>query len=104
MNRFFRSALFPLIVIAALVWLAVQTLAGHGHKSEKATLSQVEQRLENQPETIKTAVFSPGKRELSVVLTDGKKINVHYPSDQVSAQLYSELTAEVKKNPNLEFD
>ena len=25
-NRFFRSALFPLLVVAALVWLALQTL------------------------------------------------------------------------------
>ena len=29
MNRFFRSALFPLVIIAALVWLALQTLGGH---------------------------------------------------------------------------
>ena len=42
MNRFFRSALFPLIVIAALVWLAVQTLSGHGHKTTKASLSDVQ--------------------------------------------------------------
>ena len=41
MNRFFRSALFPLIIIAALVWLALQTLGGNGQKQEKATLSQV---------------------------------------------------------------
>ena len=27
MNRFFHSALFPLLVVAALVWLAMQTLA-----------------------------------------------------------------------------
>ena len=32
-NRFFRSALFPLIIIAALVWLALQTLGSHGTKA-----------------------------------------------------------------------
>jgi hypothetical protein len=30
-NRFFRSALFPLVIIAALVWLALQTLGDRGH-------------------------------------------------------------------------
>ena len=36
MNRFFRSALFPLIIIAALVWLALQTLGSHGTKTTQA--------------------------------------------------------------------
>jgi len=40
-NRFFRSALFPLIIIAALVWLALQTLGSHSTKVEKQTTSQV---------------------------------------------------------------
>ena len=39
MNRFFRSALFPLIIIAALVWLALQTLGSHGTKTTQATTS-----------------------------------------------------------------
>ena len=33
MNRFFRSALFPLIVIVLLVYLASQTLMRGGDKS-----------------------------------------------------------------------
>ena len=92
MNRFFRSALFPLIVIAALVWLAVQTLSGHGHKTTKATYGDVVQLIENDPSSIQKAVFNPGKRELTVTRADGKtKISVHYPSDQVSAFLNTEL-------------
>ena len=46
MNRFFRSALFPLVIIAALVWLALTTLGGNGQKSEKITYSQAIQRIE----------------------------------------------------------
>ena len=34
MNRFFRSALFPLVIIAALVWLALQTLGGSNTKHD----------------------------------------------------------------------
>ena len=35
MNRFFRSAFFPLVVIAALAWLAVKVL--HTGTSQKPT-------------------------------------------------------------------
>ena len=50
MNRFFRSALFPLIIIAALVWLALQTLGSHGTKTTQQTTSQVyHARSENAP-------------------------------------------------------
>jgi hypothetical protein len=45
-NRFFRSALFPLVIIAALVWLALQTLSGHTAPTSKLTLSQVQQKIE----------------------------------------------------------
>ena len=92
MNRFFRSALFPLIVIAALVWLAIQTLSGHGHKAAKATLSEVQDRIATNPGSIKEAQFSPNKRELVLTLNDsGKKIVVHYPSDQYTTVLGKEL-------------
>ena len=39
MNRFFRSAFFPLIMIVVLVWLASQTLIAEAARSaEKRTL------------------------------------------------------------------
>jgi hypothetical protein len=34
-NRFFRSAFFPLIVIVLLVWLASQTLIPKNHHTRK---------------------------------------------------------------------
>jgi cell division protease FtsH len=93
-NRFFRSALFPLVIIAALVWLALQTLGGHSQKSTKITLSQVQQRIEQcQPDlpgcTIQELVFNPNKQELSGKLSSGDKVSVHYPSDQSAADLQS---------------
>ncbi len=92
MNRFFRSALFPLVIIAALVWLALQTLGGHSQKSTKITLSDVQQRIvQCQPNTpgcsIQELIFNPNKQELSGKLSNGDKISVHYPSDQSAADL-----------------
>ena len=40
-NRFFRSALFPLVVIVLLVYLASQTLMPRGDNEQKLTYSQL---------------------------------------------------------------
>ena len=45
MNRFFRSALFPLVIIAALVWLALQTLGHGGGTQAPLTTSQFIQKV-----------------------------------------------------------
>ena len=93
MNRFFRSALFPLVIIAALVWLALQTLGGHSQPSSKMTLSQVQQRIVAcDPKAagscvFQEIVFNPNKQALNYTLTNGKKGSVHYPSDQSAADL-----------------
>jgi cell division protease FtsH len=86
-NRFFRSALFPLVIIAALVWLALQTLGGGGKgDTQKMTYSQVyNQVLKCNPDgpcDIQEIVFNPNKNQLNVQWNNGKKTKVHYPSDQ----------------------
>ena len=49
MNRFFRSAFFPLIVIVLLVWLASQTLIPkHSHTAQR-TYSQLQQDIRQNP-------------------------------------------------------
>jgi cell division protease FtsH len=92
-NRFFRSALFPLVIIAALVWLALQTLGGQSQPTSKLTLSQVQKKIEacNTNATSGCAfseiVFNPNKQALNYTLNDKTKGSVHYPSDQSAADL-----------------
>jgi cell division protease FtsH len=81
-NRFFRSALFPLVIIAALVWLALQTLGGHNQSANHPTFSQLYTIAQNTPAQIQTVTFDPNKQEISAVLTDGTKDVVNYASDQ----------------------
>ncbi|HEX2288366.1 MAG TPA: ATP-dependent metallopeptidase FtsH/Yme1/Tma family protein, partial [Gaiellaceae bacterium] len=87
MNRFFRSALFPLIVIVLLVYLASQTLMGSEPK-EKVTYSQLQQRVQNDPEQFKEIVANPSKQELTVEeeptggRDKGEKYKVAYPSPE----------------------
>ena len=87
MNRFFRSALFPLVIIAALVWLALQTLGGGHAKTEKVTYSQVYNQVlqcnvDGGSCPIDEVVFNPNKNALNITYGNGKKASVHYPSDQ----------------------
>jgi cell division protease FtsH len=90
-NRFFRSALFPLFVIVLLVYLASQTLIPHGKNSQKLTYSEFRQDVNTRPTQVASAEFNPGKRQISGKLIDGKKFSVHYPSDQSVPILENDL-------------
>jgi cell division protease FtsH len=92
-NRFFRSALFPLIIIAALVWLALQTLGNHGAKQVKMTLSDLITTVQTQPQTIEGVTFVPTKQEIDTTLQSGKKVVVHYATPQAQIQFQDLLQA-----------
>jgi cell division protease FtsH len=87
MNRFFRSALFPLIVIVLLVYLASQTLMNEKPK-EKVLYSQLYQGVQDDPDQYKQIVANPTKQELTVERKpdagkeDGEKFKVAYPSPE----------------------
>jgi cell division protease FtsH len=96
-NRFFRSALFPLFVIVLLVYLASQTLIPHGKDTQKLTYSQFIQKV--QEDQVDKAEFTPSKRSISFQLDTGKKGSVHYPSDQSAPALTS-----LMEKHNVDFD
>src|SRR5215210_8750005 len=90
MNRFFRSALFPLIVIVLLVYLASQTLMKNQPK-EKVTYSQLQQQVRSGEPAIDEIVANPTKQQLTVQYQatngdDAKKVKVAYPSPESLAQ------------------
>jgi cell division protease FtsH len=90
-NRFFRSAFFPLIVIVLLVWLASQTLIPkHGHTAQK-TYFQLQTAIRQDPGSFQEVVFNPSKRAITATQTDNTKITVHYPSDQSALQFQNLL-------------
>jgi cell division protease FtsH len=83
MNRFFRSAFFPLIVIVLLVWLASQTLIPkHNNTRPGVTYSSLRQTIQQTPEDVQKIEFTPGKRQIGVTFSGGKTATVHYPTDQ----------------------
>jgi cell division protease FtsH len=97
MNRFFRSALFPLVVIVLLVYLASQTLIPRRDNEQKVTYSQL--ISETQAGNVSEVQFNPNRQQIKATLDDGRKVKVNYPTDQ-SATQYQNL---LEKN-NVTFD
>jgi len=97
MNRFFRSALFPLIVIVLLVYLASQTLIPRRAAEKKVTYSQLIQQVERG--NVNEVVFTPTRNQINAVLVNGQKIKVNYPTDQSQIEFQQLLQKE-----NVKFD
>jgi cell division protease FtsH len=100
-NRFFRSALFPLFVIVLLVYLASQTLIKGGGKEPAITTSQFINLA--QSGQVSNVEFTPSKRSISFKITggpnDGKNATVHYPADQSVPQI-----TKVLETQHIEFN
>ena len=97
MNRFFRSALFPLIIIVVLVYLASQTLLPGRSEQRKVTYSQLIAEVKNG--NVNEAVFNPPRQQITATLVDGAKVKVNYPTPQSATQFQNLLTAQ-----NIKFD
>jgi cell division protease FtsH len=96
-NRFFRSALFPLIVIVLLVYLASQTLMPRRDSGQKMTYSQLIDATERGD--VNEVTFSPNRQSITAVLASGQKVKVNYPSPQSQVEYQRVL----EKN-NVTFD
>ena len=96
MNRFFRSALFPLIILVVLAWVAMNTLAGDDQKVEKRTTSQLIDTAQRDPQSIDNVVFDPNKQQITATLRDTQKtqIVVHYASDEAQLKFQEILQDE----------
>jgi len=91
-NRLFRSAFVPLLVIVVLVWLASQTLIPKKNNADPSikTYSQLILAVQQGTTQFSSVVFNPSKRSITATELDQHKVTVHYPSDQ-SQQAFQEL-------------
>ena len=93
MNRFFRSAFFPLIVIVLLVWFASHALITKSSKSDPnyKTYSQLAGVVRAGKPKLESVLFNPSKRSITATEVDKKTITVHYPSDQSALEFQNLL-------------
>jgi len=90
-NRFLRSALFPVVVITLIVWLGTQTLMSHKEKTKKETTSQAINLVKTNASTIDEVVFNPNKHQAQFRLKGGDKFNVYYATDQAQLRMQTEM-------------
>jgi cell division protease FtsH len=96
-NRFFRSALFPLIIIVLLVYLASQTLLPGRSETRKMTYSELITQVRNG--AVNDVVFNPPRQQITASLVEGGKVKVNYPTPQSATQFQNLLTKH-----NIKFD
>ncbi|CAB4688031.1 MAG: ATP-dependent zinc metalloprotease FtsH [Actinobacteria bacterium] len=87
MNRLFRSAFVPLILLVVVVWAASQALIPSTSHTKKQTYSQLKSEVVTNPEAISKVSFDPDRRAItaSFVATSSEKahnVTVHYPTPQ----------------------
>jgi cell division protease FtsH len=90
-NRFFRSALFPLIIIVLLVYLASQTLLPGRQEERKVTYSEAITQVKNG--SVNEALFVPNRQQINLTFVGGEKAKVNYPTPQ-SATAFQNLLQE----------
>ena len=96
-NRFFRSALFPLIIIVVLVYLASQTLLPGRSEQQKVTYSQLIGKVK--AGAVNDVLFNPNRQQLTANLVEGGKVKVNYPTPQSATQFQNLL-----ERQGIEFD
>ncbi len=96
-NRFFRSALFPLMVIVLLVFLANETLLPNRGNERRITYSEL--ILQARAGAVDQVLFTPNRQQVSATLSSGERVKVHYPSPQAQLEFQKVLEAE-----NITFD
>jgi cell division protease FtsH len=96
-NRFFRSALFPLVVIVLLVYLASQTLIPRNNNEQKLTFSELIAQAKGG--NVSEVEFNPNRQEIKATLDSGQSVKVNYPTAQSQFQFQQVLEAE-----NVKFD
>ncbi|MDQ3379363.1 MAG: ATP-dependent zinc metalloprotease FtsH [Actinomycetota bacterium] len=98
MNRFFRSALFPLLIIAVLIFLASRTLLPGSSEQRKITYSEAMAEVRNGG--VDEVVFDPRRQSITLTLVgEGGKVKVNYPTPQSATNFQNLLEQE-----NIKFD
>jgi cell division protease FtsH len=95
-NRFFRSALFPLLAIVVAAWVVSQMVMDNGKKTDKVKTSQFIAAAK--AGTLSDVTFNPNKHEVTGLL-NGQKVKVYYATDQAQYGLQQDL-----ERKNTEFD
>jgi cell division protease FtsH len=83
MKRFFRSALFPILIVIVLAFFA-QRLINTGDQEEQPTYNEFIAQIENEPATIEKLTFDQKSHTVEVVEKDQNEYSTGYLPEQES--------------------
>jgi cell division protease FtsH len=83
MTRFFKSALFPILIVVVLAFFASKLIGGSSHKTSYST-GYFEKQIHANPAVIQSADFNPKNDTVAVVLKDGTKYTVGVPNNAIN--------------------
>ncbi len=96
MTRFFKSALFPILIVVVLAFFA-QKLIGGSHSGNNYTYGQFVRQIHNGQ--VQSANFNQKNDTVAVVLNNGQgKYSVGYPNDALKT-LTDDIIANSKEGP-----
>jgi cell division protease FtsH len=78
MSRFFKSALFPILIVIVLAFFA-QKLIGSSSHSPQQTFGNLLTELQAKPSQVRSLSLDQKSNSVSVTLTSGTKYTVGYP-------------------------
>jgi ATP-dependent Zn protease len=78
----FRNYLFPALIVAVLIWLAVQTLGSDSGDKTKIRWSDAVTLVRTNARSIDHAMFRPSKHEVEFRLRSGRHEQAIYPVDE----------------------
>ena len=83
----FRNALFPLVIVAALIWLGAQTLGNNSGSSDHLRFSDALSFVRQSAGGIDHVTFHPSTQEVDLRLATGRTRTTVYPTDQSGYEL-----------------
>jgi cell division protease FtsH len=83
MSRFFKSALFPIVIVVVLALFASK-LVGTSTKSASYTFGEMMQQIAQGPKVVSSVTLDQKDDSATVVLTNGVKYSTGYPNNYVS--------------------
>jgi ATP-dependent Zn protease len=86
-NLLSRNALFPLVIIAALIWLGVQTLGNNSGSSDRLRFSDALAFVRQSAGGIDHVTFHPSTQKVDFRLRNGQTRTTVYPVDQSAYEL-----------------
>jgi cell division protease FtsH len=81
------------VVVVAVFAMLFSFSFAHRHQrtTEKLTYGELIAKVEKSPSPVSAVLFKPKKREIDATLANGRKVSVHYPSDESQIAFQAKL-------------